>query len=171
MISGLSLISANDAPERDPRSFLLSGSNDGVKFTEIARGSVPPFKARHQKQRISFANDKAYSKYKLIFPDLGGKDDIPMQIAEVELIQKLANSTNSLSRARALQEEIAENTQGGPLHSFASHLVPLGKDRKATVVFDSDTMAYTMGWFDPDEFVTKRDALRKCPWKDGSERK
>jgi hypothetical protein len=151
VISGLSLISANDAPERDPRSFLLSGSNDGVKFTEIARGSVPPFKARHQKKRISFANDKAYSKYKLIFPDLAGKDDIPMQIAEVELIRKEVGEFDEFSsRARALQDEIQKTRKEVRYIVSRAHLVPLGKDRKATIVFDSDTMTYTMGWFDPD---------------------
>ncbi|MDP6207681.1 MAG: hypothetical protein QGG01_05205, partial [Roseibacillus sp.] len=41
VVTGLGLTSANDAPERDPASFVLSGSNDGVTFTEIASGDVP----------------------------------------------------------------------------------------------------------------------------------
>ena len=93
VISGLSVTSAIDSPERDPRSYLLSGSNDGMKFTEIARGEVPAFSARFQEKAISFPNDKAYSTYKLVFPTLAGKGDIPMQIAEIELLRKQAGDS------------------------------------------------------------------------------
>lgn len=151
VVSGISLTSGNDSPERDPRSFVLSGSNDGTKFTEIAKGDIPPFKARNQYKGISFENDKAYSKYKLTFPTLSGKGKIPMQISEVELIRKDVGQFHELSnRARALQEDIRKSRKEVRYIVSRAHLVPLGKDRKAAVVFDSDTMAYTMGWFDPN---------------------
>ncbi|MBT3635467.1 MAG: hypothetical protein HN531_00885, partial [Opitutae bacterium] len=146
IVSGISLTSGNDSPERDPRSFVLSGSNDGEQFIEIARGEIPPFKARNQSKGISFENDNAYSKYKLIFPILSGKGKIPMQISEVELIRKEVGQFHELSnRARALQEDIRKSRKEVRYIVSRAHLVPLGKDRKATIVFDSDTMAYTMG--------------------------
>ena len=44
VVAGLGLTSANDAPDRDPATFVLSGSNDGgATFTEIASGDVPAF--------------------------------------------------------------------------------------------------------------------------------
>src|SRR5262245_36862670 len=52
IVQGLALTSANDHPERDPASFVLSGSYDGAAFTEIASGAVEPFTARFQKQLI-----------------------------------------------------------------------------------------------------------------------
>src|SRR5947208_5070099 len=36
VVQGITLTSANDAPERDPASFILSGSYDGTNFTYIA---------------------------------------------------------------------------------------------------------------------------------------
>jgi hypothetical protein len=151
VVSGISLTSGNDSPERDPGSFILSGSNDGSKFIEIASGKVPAFKARNQFKGISFENDKAYSKYKLVFPTLVGKGKIPMQISEVELIRKEGGNFHELSkRARALQEDIRKSRKEVRYIVSRAHLVPLGKDRKATIVFDSDTIAYSMAWFDPD---------------------
>src|SRR5512138_89514 len=43
VVQCLTLTSANDAPDRDPASYLLSGSYDGTNFTDISAGSVPSF--------------------------------------------------------------------------------------------------------------------------------
>ncbi|MBI2947476.1 MAG: immunoglobulin domain-containing protein, partial [Verrucomicrobia bacterium] len=87
IVTGLKLTSANDAPERDPASYALSGSLDGVGFTPIASGSLRPFTGRGQTDEISFTNTVAYSRYKLIFPTvLNAATANSMQIAEVELI-------------------------------------------------------------------------------------
>jgi hypothetical protein len=56
VLSGLALTSANDAPERDPASFRLEGSNDGTTFVLIAEGPVPPFGGRFIRQEIPFSN-------------------------------------------------------------------------------------------------------------------
>src|SRR3989440_10528871 len=40
VVQCLTLTSANDAPERDPASFILSGSYDGTNFTFIASGGL-----------------------------------------------------------------------------------------------------------------------------------
>ena len=88
VVTGLGLTSANDSPDRDPASFVLSGSNDGgATFTEIASGDVAAFTARFERQELSFANETGYSTYHLIFPTVaneGGANS--MQIAEIELI-------------------------------------------------------------------------------------
>src|SRR5512134_3670743 len=41
VVQCLTLTSANDAPDRDPADFVLSGSYDGTNFTQIAAGPVP----------------------------------------------------------------------------------------------------------------------------------
>jgi len=83
----LGLTSANDAPDRDPATFVLSGSNDGgANFTEIASGDVPAFGERFERQEVSFANDAAYTTYQLIFPTTTGPSTCCMQIAEIELL-------------------------------------------------------------------------------------
>src|SRR5881394_4622151 len=43
IVMGLTLTSANDAPDRDPSSYTLDGSNDGANFLRISSGSVPSF--------------------------------------------------------------------------------------------------------------------------------
>src|ERR1051325_10051356 len=60
VVQCLTLTSANDAPERDPSSFVLSGSYDGSNFTQIAAGPVSAFPARFSKLTIRFSNDTPY---------------------------------------------------------------------------------------------------------------
>ncbi|HIE87530.1 MAG TPA: hypothetical protein EYP91_11950, partial [Gammaproteobacteria bacterium] len=92
VVTGLGLTSANDAPDRDPATFVLSGSNDGgATLTEIASGDVPAFGARFERQEVSFANDAAYTTYELIFPTTTGPSTCCMQIAEIELLGTAAD--------------------------------------------------------------------------------
>ena len=86
-MTGLGLTSANDAPDRDPTSFVLSGSNDGgATFTEIASGDVPAFGDRFERRVVEFANDTAYTTYNIVFPTTAGPSTCCMQIAEIELL-------------------------------------------------------------------------------------
>jgi hypothetical protein len=86
IVQSLTLTSANDAPERDPASYLLQGSADGTNFTTIASGAVPAFSSRFQTQSVSFSNLVPYSSYKLIFPTVVGPGGNSMQISEVEFL-------------------------------------------------------------------------------------
>jgi hypothetical protein len=86
-VQALGLISAEDAPERDPASFILYGSTDGVNFTTIASNTVPPFVSRRAVQSIRFANTNSYSVYQVIFPTVQNPVAAnSMQISEVELL-------------------------------------------------------------------------------------
>ena len=87
VVTGLGLTSANDAPDRDPSSFVLSGSNDGgATFAEIATGDIPAFGARFERRTVSFDNSTAYTTYQLIYPTTAGPSTCCMQIAEIELL-------------------------------------------------------------------------------------
>lgn len=87
VVVGLRLTSANDAIERDPTSFTLSGSNDGVNFTTIAQGAIPLFTARFQPVTLRFANEAAYTHYRLLFPTVrAAASAVAVQIAEVEFL-------------------------------------------------------------------------------------
>src|SRR5438034_2398199 len=46
LVSGITLTSANDAPDRDPATYNLQGSLDGIAFFDISSGTVPPFPTR-----------------------------------------------------------------------------------------------------------------------------
>ena len=93
VVTGLRLTSANDAPDRDPTSFVLSGSQTGGTFTEIASGSIPNFTNRFTTVSVSFTNDVAYNHYRLIFPTVRNPaTDVAMQIAEVEFLGYIGGS-------------------------------------------------------------------------------
>ncbi len=97
VVKGLRITSANDAPERDPTSYILSGWN-GAAFIEIARGSIPTFPNRFSPVQVTFANNTAYQKYKLIFPTVQNANAaVAMQISEVEFLGQSLDPAPSLS--------------------------------------------------------------------------
>ena len=87
VLTGLRFTSANDAPERDPTSFVLAGSLDGMGFTEIARGGIPDFTARFFSVEVAFTNTAAYRHYRLLFPTVrNAASAVAVQISEVEFL-------------------------------------------------------------------------------------
>ena len=86
-VDGLRFTSANDSPDRDPGSFVLSGSNDGATFTEIASGVIPNFVGRFETVQVDVENEDSYLHYRLIFPTVrNSATAVAMQIAEVEFL-------------------------------------------------------------------------------------
>jgi hypothetical protein len=93
IVVGLTIKSGADAPERDPASYSLLGSHDGVTFTPIVSGDIPPFAGRSVAQKFVFDNTLTYSSYRLIFPTvLDATTADSVQVAEVELLGFGANS-------------------------------------------------------------------------------
>ncbi len=96
IVTGIALTTANDASERDPIAFELSGSNGSINgpYTVIATGDVVDFAGAEEWPRftknetlIIFDNDVAYAHYQITFTtvrDAAGANS--MQIAEIELI-------------------------------------------------------------------------------------
>ena len=148
IVNGITITSANDAPERDPKSFVLSGSNDGKSFVEIASGSIPVSRGRGKLKTMRFPNGKSFANYRVVFPELVGDGKIPVQIAEFELLPKLEGSPidNLSKEATKLLGQIDEVRQKVRYIVSRAHLVPLGEDRRAGMVFDSETMSYSLGW-------------------------
>lgn len=65
VLTKYSLTSANDAPVRDPREWVLSGSNDGIIWTEIDTQSGVVFTNRFEEKIFHIENTKSYSKYRI----------------------------------------------------------------------------------------------------------
>ncbi len=95
VVGAITLTTANDATERDPASYLLSGSNDSIDgpWTDIASGNLSLSDTRFwYSGRIYFDNDTAYDHYRLLFPTVKNAGAAnSMQIAEIEIIEKPAN--------------------------------------------------------------------------------
>jgi hypothetical protein len=97
VVTGITLTTANDAPERDPITYELYGSNESIDgpYELIASGDVVDFAGEAAWPRftknatpITFANDTAYAHYQLMFPTV--RDPVAqnsMQIAEIELLE------------------------------------------------------------------------------------
>ena len=95
-VTGISMQSANDAPDRDPKSIILEGSND-ESVTEYDSDSnnwqlitqiddIPAWTGRFQTKELFFDNDKAFKHYRWVVLDTQGPSGCCMQIAEVELL-------------------------------------------------------------------------------------
>ena len=66
-VNTYTITSANDAPERDPYRWTLSGSNNGVNFTVVDQQSGQRFTARGQTQQFVVGNTQAYNYYRFDF--------------------------------------------------------------------------------------------------------
>jgi len=96
VVTGLTLTTANDAAERDPVKFELSGSNGTIDgpYTLIASGDVVDFAGATAWPRftknatpIEFGNTVAYAHYQLLFTAVRTPASAnSMQIAEIELL-------------------------------------------------------------------------------------
>ncbi len=96
VVTGLTLTTANDAVERDPVKFELSGSNGTIDgpYTLIASGDVVDFAGATAWPRftknatpIEFGNTVAYAHYQLLFTAVRTPASAnSMQIAEIELL-------------------------------------------------------------------------------------
>ena len=84
VVRSLVIVTANDAPERDPTSYILEGSNDGTNFSLISQGTLVPQIARFALSTVSFANTAVYTQYRVTFPTVRANSN-SMQVAEVQL--------------------------------------------------------------------------------------
>jgi hypothetical protein len=89
VITGFTLTTANDFPGRDPTSYKLYGSNDGVNWTKIQEGNLNLSNNRYAvSSMIDVTNTTSYIYYYIFFPTTKagngcGLDCNSMQIAEI----------------------------------------------------------------------------------------
>jgi hypothetical protein len=92
-VIGMSILTANDAPERDPKDVRLEGSNDDTiasynsgTWEVITEVTFPATTARFAKQEVFFANQKSYKHYRWVSQTTQSPNGCCMQVAEVELL-------------------------------------------------------------------------------------
>jgi hypothetical protein len=96
----LALFTANDAPERDPASYVIYGSAEALggssgtniqlsSLTKIAEGTVTMLSNRNAgPTMIQFANSTAYTSYVVVFPTVRTPASTTLtQISEIQLQQ------------------------------------------------------------------------------------
>jgi len=96
-VTGISLQSANDGPERDPKVLTVEGSNDetvtgwaeGAWEQFVRLDNIPPFAARFETRTLTFTNFKAYKHYRVTVLETQTENTCCFQIAEVALLGTL----------------------------------------------------------------------------------
>ncbi|WP_046759040.1 HYR domain-containing protein [Kordia jejudonensis] len=87
----MEFVTANDAPERDPTTYEIFGSNDGTNFTSVATGAIPCISTRFFSRTFSFTNTNTYTFYRVNFTGTCGTSSIN-QIADVQLFESIGDS-------------------------------------------------------------------------------
>ena len=95
-VNGYTITSANDAANRDPYSWTLSGSNDGVNYTIVDTRSAQTFSTRFQTRLYEFNNSTNYEYYRFDFKTKFGVTGLEVdrpsanaiQLAEIELFAR-----------------------------------------------------------------------------------
>lgn len=59
------LVSGNDAPDRDPKNWILEGSNDGVNWDQLDKQDEIMFGSRFETKTFLIDNSTPYSHYRL----------------------------------------------------------------------------------------------------------
>lgn len=91
-INSYAITSANDAADRDPKAWTLSGSNDGMTWTVVDTRSGESWVARFQRRTFKCTNTTAYRIYRLNVTQNNGSTNL-MGFSELELIENGVSRT------------------------------------------------------------------------------
>ena len=75
--------SANDHDPRDPKDWILYGSNDGETWVELDKRENQDMPDRNTLYAYEFENDTAYSYYKLAILSNNGKDAVGLDVVQL----------------------------------------------------------------------------------------
>jgi hypothetical protein len=96
VVQKFTITTANDAVERDPTSYKLYGSNDGVNWTLIKEGPLSLSDSRFTVSgEITVDNTNAYVYYFIRFPSIKNNIGNSVQIAEVTYYYDLNDGVTS----------------------------------------------------------------------------
>jgi hypothetical protein len=95
VITQYTITSANDSPERDPKSWTFKGSNNGVTWTNLDSRSIQVFANRYQSNTYSFSNATEYTYYKL--DSITNNSGSIIQLAEFRLSGPITASLSAKS--------------------------------------------------------------------------
>ena len=84
VVKKFTITTANDAVERDPASYKLYGSNDGVNWILLSEGALSLSDSRYAVSgEIAVANTNAYIYYFIKFPSIKNNSGNSVQVSEV----------------------------------------------------------------------------------------
>jgi hypothetical protein len=96
VVKKFTITTANDAVERDPASYKLYGSNDGVNWVLLSEGALSLSDSRFTVSgEITVANTNAYIYYFIKFPSIKNNSGNSVQVAEVTYYYDLDDGITS----------------------------------------------------------------------------
>lgn len=117
VVTSYTITSANDAPERDPLSWNLQGSNNGTTWTALDTRSGIDFPNRLQKLTFTFSNTAAFTYYRF---NMNNNSGTILQLAEIELFGTATSTifsttiqAESYSSMSGVQIETTTDAGGG----------------------------------------------------------
>src|SRR5262245_34320067 len=127
-VIGMTIQSANDAADRDPKTVTIEGCNDAsldgfngsTNTWELVVGftNIPPYTARFQTKEFFFGNKKSYRHYRWTVLETQGPSTCCMQVAEVELLA--ATQSNPCGQVAFVQTPVdTPALAGSPATFFA----------------------------------------------------
>ena len=93
VIGRYSIASANDAPERDPRSWTLYGSNDEEDWTVVDTRAEQSWSGRFLRREFDCASPNAYNYYRLDITGNNGSENLT-GFSEMELLEETFIAAN-----------------------------------------------------------------------------
>ncbi|MBI9019067.1 MAG: hypothetical protein JEZ07_17590 [Phycisphaerae bacterium] len=144
-VASYCLTAANDVPLRDPKAWIVKGSNDRQKWQVLANvKNNPKFKTRFGKKQFDLQSTGKFKYYRFVFNENHG--DSHFQLSELELYEKgnapsenvRAQNTISLDpialeksvKDNFLQKKVAENVLVDPGYRIWGMAVIKWKDGK-----------------------------------------
>jgi hypothetical protein len=96
VVKKFTITTANDAVERDPASYKLYGSNDGVNWVLLSEGPLSLSNSRFAVSgEIAVANTNAYIYYFIKFPSIKNNSGNSVQVSEVTYYYDLDDGITS----------------------------------------------------------------------------
>ncbi|MCB9283092.1 MAG: discoidin domain-containing protein [Lewinellaceae bacterium] len=83
------ITSGDDVPERDPKNWMVQGSNNGTNWTTLDQRSGQDFSKRREKRIFALSEPAAFSQYRLYITQNHGDGSIQLQ--ELEFIGSLSS--------------------------------------------------------------------------------
>lgn len=144
-----SLTSANDVPNRDPKSWKLYGSVNGKDYTLIDKQSNITFEERHDTRNFPLKDIANYKFYKLEISKVASSNIMPPQLSEIELESTIAEATAPES------DNIEIVSLATPVAPKALNITsncdnPTNKNQNVSKLFDGNA---TSKWFSDKGFA------------------
>ena len=148
VVTGFTLTTANDFSGRDPTSYKLYGSNDGVNWTLIQDGAVSLSESRFwTSPDIAVTNSTAYVYYYIFFPTTKSGDGCglncdSMQIAEISFIYDANSTTTSTATGTGSVSNPGSLCCGGSAGAFSANATNVAKVNAFTGRTTADSQVY-----------------------------